>query len=95
MAKYLDVFRDFYVSKHSGRKLQWQPSLGHCVLKASLPHGEKEFHVSLYQSLVLLLYNSSNLLTYIDIKEQTGIGEIDHMHTCLKSDIPKVYLLLL
>lgn len=27
-------FNQYYLSKHSGRKLQWQPTLGHCVLKA-------------------------------------------------------------
>lgn len=35
MGCYLDVFKDFYLRKHSGRKLQWQPSLGHCVLRAT------------------------------------------------------------
>ena len=29
-----EVFKKFYLGKHSGRKLQWQPTLGHCVLKA-------------------------------------------------------------
>ena len=28
------VFNKFYLSKHNGRKLQWQPTLGNCVLKA-------------------------------------------------------------
>lgn len=27
-------FTRFYLAKHSGRKLQWQANLGHCVLKA-------------------------------------------------------------
>ena len=75
MGKYLETFKTFYISKHNGRKLQWQPTLGHCVLKASLSHGEKELQVSLFQTLVLLLFNSIDLLTFIDIREQTGIGE--------------------
>jgi len=29
-----EVFKKFYLGKHSGRKLQWQPTLGHCVLRA-------------------------------------------------------------
>lgn len=28
------LFTRFYLAKHSGRKLQWQANLGHCVLKA-------------------------------------------------------------
>jgi len=38
MVGYLEDFKTFYLSKHSGRKLQWQPSLGHCTLRASFPH---------------------------------------------------------
>ncbi|XP_052401785.1 cullin-4A [Carassius gibelio] len=29
----LQVFKLLYLGKHSGRKLQWQPTLGHTVLK--------------------------------------------------------------
>ena len=74
MSKYLVAFKQFYINKHSGRKLQWQPSLGHCMLKASMPHGEKELQVSLFQTLVLLLFNSVDVLTFADIREQTGVG---------------------
>ena len=35
MIEYQNVFNKFYLLKHSGRKLQWQPTLGHCVLKAT------------------------------------------------------------
>lgn len=34
MVKLQEVFKLFYLGKHSGRKLQWQPTLGHSVLKA-------------------------------------------------------------
>lgn len=34
LLQYQSIFNKFYLSKHSGRKLQWQPTLGHCVLKA-------------------------------------------------------------
>ena len=74
MAQYLEDFKKFYVGKHSGRKLQWQHSLGQCVLKSSFPQGEKEIQVSLFQTLVLLLFNSVDVLTYLDIREQTGLG---------------------
>lgn len=30
-----NIFNKFYLSKHSGRILQWQPTLGLCVLKAT------------------------------------------------------------
>lgn len=37
MVGYQEIFKRFYLGKHSGRKLQWQPSLGFCVLRAVFP----------------------------------------------------------
>ena len=48
----VQVFKDFYLSKHSGRRLVWQNSLGACVLRASFPKGAKELSVSLFQACV-------------------------------------------
>lgn len=44
-----DIFKEFYLSKYNGRRLMWQNSLGHCVLKAEFPKGKKELAVSLFQ----------------------------------------------
>lgn len=37
MVQYQEVFKKFYLGKHSGRKLQWQHNLGTVVLKSSFP----------------------------------------------------------
>lgn len=50
-----DIFKEFYLSKYSGRRLMWQNSLGHCVLKAEFPKGKKELAVSLFQVGLLCL----------------------------------------
>lgn len=76
MVQYLEAFKLFYLSKHSGRKLQWQPSLGHCVLKACFPQGDKELQVSLFQALVLLLFNGTEQHVFSEIKTATGIGRL-------------------
>lgn len=94
MAKYLEAFKSFYIGKYNNRNLQWQPSLGHCVLKAVLPHGEKELQVSLFQALVLLLFNSVDVLTYIDIREQTGIESDELQRTLQSLSLGKVRVLL-
>jgi hypothetical protein len=39
----------FAQGKYSGRKLQWQASLGHCNLMAFFKGGDKELQVSLFQ----------------------------------------------
>jgi len=33
----LDSFKEFYLSRHSTRKMTWQHSLSHCVIKAHFP----------------------------------------------------------
>jgi Cullin family len=43
------VFKEFYLSKHSGRRLVWHNSLGTCILKARFDKGTKELSVSLFQ----------------------------------------------
>ena len=52
---------------------QFQGTLGHCVLKANFPLGSKELQVSLFQALVLLLFNDHDTRTYSDIKALTNI----------------------
>lgn len=75
MVQYQNIFKKFYLGKHSGRKLQWQPTLGHCVLRATFSQGKKELMVSLFQALVLLLFNDANDLSLEDIKIATGIED--------------------
>lgn len=75
MNRYSVVFNKFYLSKHSGRKLTWQPTLGHCVLRAKFNTGQKELVVSLFQSLVLLLFNSADELMFEYVKAATNIED--------------------
>ncbi|XP_066169858.1 cullin-4A isoform X5 [Sylvia atricapilla] len=42
MIKLQEVFKTFYLGKHSGRKLQWQTTLGHAVLKAEFKEVEEQ-----------------------------------------------------
>ncbi|XP_022898842.1 cullin-4-like isoform X2 [Olea europaea var. sylvestris] len=72
---YQDIFKEFYLSKYSGRRLMWQNSLGQCVLKAEFPKGKKELAVSLFQAVVLMLFNDAQKLCFQDIKESTGIED--------------------
>lgn len=78
MARSLERFRDFYVSKHSGRTLKWQHSLDTCAIKATFPKGgKKELAVSLFQGLVLLLFNDvpdGGKLSFEDIAADTRLG---------------------
>ncbi|KAF6211064.1 hypothetical protein GE061_014177 [Apolygus lucorum] len=75
MVHFQNHFTRFYLGKHNGRKLQWQPTLGHCVLKAEFPQGKKELQVSLFQGLVLLLFNDCNDMSFEDMKAATNIED--------------------
>uniref|UniRef100_A0A673BBH6 Cullin-4A n=1 Tax=Sphaeramia orbicularis TaxID=375764 RepID=A0A673BBH6_9TELE len=75
MVKLQEVFKLFYLGKHSGRKLQWQPTLGHAVLKAEFKEGKKEVQVSLFQTLVLLMFNEGEEFSIEEIRTATGIEE--------------------
>ncbi|KAK4743694.1 hypothetical protein SAY87_010006 [Trapa incisa] len=72
---YQDIFKEFYLSKYNGRRLMWQNSLGQCVLKAQFPKGKKELAVSLFQTVVLMLFNDAQRLGFQDIKDSTGIED--------------------
>ena len=65
----------FYKSKHSGRVLDWEHSLGTATLKARFAKGYKELSVSLFQAVVLLLFNDANELSYPEIAESVRMGE--------------------
>jgi cullin 4 len=72
----LTRYSKHYNSKHSGRVLDWIHSLGTAILRARFKSGTKELSVSLYQAVVLLLFNETTEIPFVDIKEQTNIGEI-------------------
>lgn len=75
LVQYQQAFQTFYLSKHNGRKLQWQPSLGQCVLKAGFVNGEKELQVSFLQAIVLLLFNAAEKMSFVSIKDLTRIED--------------------
>uniref|UniRef100_A0AAV2MKN4 Cullin-4B n=1 Tax=Knipowitschia caucasica TaxID=637954 RepID=A0AAV2MKN4_KNICA len=81
MVKLQEIFKTFYLGKHSGRKLQWQSTLGHCVLKAEFKEGKKELQVSLFQTLVLLMFNEGEEFTLEEIKLATGIEDSELRRT--------------
>uniref|UniRef100_A0A8C5QBK2 Cullin family profile domain-containing protein n=1 Tax=Leptobrachium leishanense TaxID=445787 RepID=A0A8C5QBK2_9ANUR len=73
MIKLQEIFKTFYLGKHSGRRLQWQSTLGHAVLKADFKDEKKELQVSLFQTLVLLMFNEGDEFSLEDIKMAIAI----------------------
>jgi hypothetical protein len=75
----LDAFAEFYNDKHQGHKIEWNHALGTVTLRASFARGQKELSVSLYQAVVLLLFNDMTELPFADVKLHTGIGELRYV----------------
>ncbi|KAK9837407.1 hypothetical protein WJX81_000098 [Elliptochloris bilobata] len=72
-----EEFRAFYLASHSGRKLSWQTNMGNADLKATFGSKRHELNVSTYQMVVLLLFNSSDRLSYREIQAATAIAPAD------------------
>eukprot|EP00877_Chromochloris_zofingiensis_P012104 jgi/Chrzof1/7147/Cz02g12240.t1 len=53
------------------------------MLKARFPSGQKELSVSLLQSIVLMLFNGTDKLTFTEIKEQSRIEDKELRRTLL------------
>ncbi|KAJ0612687.1 putative cullin [Helianthus annuus] len=62
-----DIFKEFYLSKYSGRRLMWQNSLGHCVLKAEFAKGKKNWMFPYFR-----LVSSTDLYMSVRVKVAKG-----------------------
>ena len=72
----LDAFAAFYNEKHQGHKIEWNHGLGTVTLRARFAMGQKELSMSLYQAVVLLLFNDMTEIPFADVKLHTGIGKL-------------------
>ncbi|PYH41446.1 cullin family protein [Aspergillus saccharolyticus JOP 1030-1] len=78
-------FEQYYLGKHSGRKLSWQPTMGTADIRLEFARSngkiqKHELNVSTYAMVILLLFNevaTGESLTYTEIKEQTRIPDHD------------------
>lgn len=78
-------FRAYYLGTHNGRRLTWQTNMGNADIKATFGNGSKhELSVSTYQMCILMLFNSSDVLTYSEIEQSTAIPAVD-LKRCLQS----------
>lgn len=96
-------FETFYLSKHSGRRLTWHPSMGTAEIRAYFPESKgkiktRELNVSTYAMVILVLFNdvpSGASLSCEEIQAKTNIP-IDELTRNLQSlaVAPKTRILL-
>ncbi|KAL0564671.1 hypothetical protein V5O48_017372 [Marasmius crinis-equi] len=71
----------YYQKRHPKRKLTWDHSLGTMTLKGRFKAAPKELSVSLYQGVVLLLFNDNAELGYEEIRDATLLNDDDLRRT--------------
>jgi len=85
-----EAFESFYLSKHTGRKIQWQTHLGTADLKATFDKGRRyDLNVSTYQMTILTLFNQADTLSLEAIREARLIPEQDLRRHLLSLCTPK------
>jgi len=70
-------FKDFYVKRHKGRKLLWQPSRSSCVMQAEFPKaGKIDLQVTAFQATALLELSDremTNRVSFAKLSASTGL----------------------
>jgi cullin 3 len=68
-------FETFYLAKHTGRRLSWQPNHGSADLKAHFTKSRLEINVTTYQMCILFLFNSNHhqSMSYKDLQLRTNV----------------------
>ncbi|KAI8886688.1 Cullin-domain-containing protein [Backusella circina FSU 941] len=76
IAKARESFEKFYLERHNGRRLTWQPQMGTADIRAHFDNGKHHtLNLSTYGMIVLLLFNDHDDLTYTEIKTATQIAD--------------------
>jgi len=73
-------YATFYKDRHANRKLTWAHYLGTATLTACFASGKKELTMSLYQAVVLLLFNEDITWTVEEIAERISLGLLSSCH---------------
>lgn len=70
-------FEQFYLSRHTGRRLTWQPSLGNADVRVSFNARKHDLNVSTFALVILLQFESitdDEFLTY-EVSRGSGSDE--------------------
>ena len=68
-----ETFKEHYLMRHNGRRLQWQANMGSADLKATFGSRRYEINVSTYLMCILLQFNDCDRKSYADIAQATEI----------------------
>ncbi|KDO35014.1 hypothetical protein SPRG_01077 [Saprolegnia parasitica CBS 223.65] len=78
MVRYMSLFKMYYDSKTSHRRLQWVHSLGNATVRATFPKNKwYDLQVTTLQAVALLLFNASDTdaFTFEHLRESLNLSE--------------------
>lgn len=81
MENNITSFEAFYGNQYSGRRLLWQWNLTRGEIRMNYLDKNYELQVSLYQMIILMLFNQGTSLTVNDIINQSGLTSNDTMRS--------------
>ena len=76
----MSVFKQYYMSKFSGRQLHWKLNQGYAEVRAKIgSNGTKryEMSVSTYQMCILMMFNEQSEVSYHDLMQNMQVTETD------------------
>lgn len=76
----MSVFKQYYMSKYSGRQLHWKLNQGYAEVRARIGNnGTKKYEmsVSTYQMCIMMLFNDSQAVSYHELIETMQVSESD------------------
>ncbi|KZV87176.1 Cullin-domain-containing protein [Exidia glandulosa HHB12029] len=80
MTRACKSYEAFYLARHSGRRLTWQPSLGNADVRVQFKARSHDLNVSTLALVILLLFEDvpdGGRLSYQQIKEATSIADVE------------------
>ncbi|KAI3604461.1 ubiquitin ligase scf complex subunit cullin [Moniliophthora roreri] len=80
LLKATQSFEQFYLKKHTGRRLTWQLSLGNADVRVAFKNKKYDLNVATFALVILLLFedlDDEGFLTYEEIKQATSIEDSD------------------
>uniref|UniRef100_A0A7E4VRF6 CULLIN_2 domain-containing protein n=1 Tax=Panagrellus redivivus TaxID=6233 RepID=A0A7E4VRF6_PANRE len=83
LCKLQTKFAKYYIDMNKGRRLAWHHDLASAILVGKFSKGKKELDVSLYQALVLLMFNDKNQFTFEEIQTATQIEQSELVRTLI------------
>lgn len=75
-----ESFTQYYLGRHSGRRLTWKANMGTADIKATFKGRKHEINVSTFGTVILLAFNdlpAGGTLSYDELKTITSIPEED------------------